>query len=175
MMPPLMSSTLNMEDVLGNKDKTGASSSQNKTGTSGEKASGRPEKPDDEKSDHVDRPSVPWHLSVCMSLPVCVHKDVLVDAHGLADHVFLHLLADLSHRRGADRNLRIQTDQKETKINRKNPDCALGSPDFVVIADVVYAKNSSDRVMGSMYLPSLYTRMLPEAISSMSITSPFSS
>ena len=38
-----------------------------------------------------------------------------------------------------------------------------------------YAKNSWDRVMGSMYSPFLYTRMLPEAISSMSMTSPFSS
>ena len=37
------------------------------------------------------------------------------------------------------------------------------------------AKNSLDRVIGSMYLPSLYTRMLPEAISSMSITLPSAS
>ena len=32
------------------------------------------------------------------------------------------------------------------------------------------AKNSLDSVIGSMYWPSLYTRMLPEAISSISIT-----
>ena len=37
------------------------------------------------------------------------------------------------------------------------------------------AKNSLDRVMGSIYCPSLYTRMLPEAISSMSITLPSAS
>lgn len=41
MIPPLMSSTLNGEDVLAGKNKT----------TSAEKASGRPEKPDDQKSD----------------------------------------------------------------------------------------------------------------------------
>ena len=45
MMPPLMSSTLNAEDVLGKKNQSGAAQSQEK----GE--SGRPEKPDDEKSD----------------------------------------------------------------------------------------------------------------------------
>jgi hypothetical protein len=41
MIPPLMSSTLSGEDVLAGKNKT----------TSEEKASGRPEKPDDQKSD----------------------------------------------------------------------------------------------------------------------------
>ena len=49
MLPPLMSSTLNMEDVLGSKDKGNTAASQNKTGKSGE--AGRPEKADDEKSD----------------------------------------------------------------------------------------------------------------------------
>jgi hypothetical protein len=49
MMPPLMSSTLNAEDVLGNKNKTNTSGSQNNTEKSG--TAGRPEKPDDQKSD----------------------------------------------------------------------------------------------------------------------------
>ena len=48
MIPPLMSSTLNMEDLKGRKDKTPASQNQN---TKEEGKSGRPEKPDDEKSD----------------------------------------------------------------------------------------------------------------------------
>ena len=34
------------------------------------------------------------------------------------------------------------------------------------------AKNSLFRVMGSMYWPSLYTRIVPEATSSMSMTLP---
>ena len=38
-----------------------------------------------------------------------------------------------------------------------------------------HAKNSLDSVMGSMYWPSLYTRMLPLAISSISITLPSAS
>ena len=54
MIPPLMSSTLNMEDIKGNSDKTSSSNSQ-KTGTSGSSSSsgnaGRPEKPDDQKSE----------------------------------------------------------------------------------------------------------------------------
>ena len=49
MLPPLMSSTLNMEDVLGSRDKGNAAASQSKTGESGK--AGRPEKADDEKSD----------------------------------------------------------------------------------------------------------------------------
>ena len=49
MLPPLMSSTLNAEDVLGNKNKSNTSTSQKSTETQGE--AGRPEKPDDEKSD----------------------------------------------------------------------------------------------------------------------------
>ena len=48
MIPPLMSSTLNMEDLKGRKDKSGSAQTQNNT-ESGE--AGRPEKPDDEKSD----------------------------------------------------------------------------------------------------------------------------
>ena len=48
MIPPLMSSTLNMEDLKGRKDKTSTSQNQN---TTEERKSGRPEKPDDEKSD----------------------------------------------------------------------------------------------------------------------------
>ena len=55
MIPPLMSSTLNMEDIKGNSDKTSSSNSQ-KTGTSSSSSSssgsvGRPEKPDDQKSE----------------------------------------------------------------------------------------------------------------------------
>ena len=53
MIPPLMSSTLNGEDILGNKNQANKSSSQKTSGSSSastEKA-GRPEKPDDQKSD----------------------------------------------------------------------------------------------------------------------------
>lgn len=54
MIPPLMSSTLNGEDILGNKDKSASSSSQKPSGgqsaAGGSKAAGRPEKPDDQKS-----------------------------------------------------------------------------------------------------------------------------
>ena len=55
MIPPLMSSTLNMEDIKGNSNKTSSSNSQ-KTGTSSSSSSsagnaGRPEKPDDQKSE----------------------------------------------------------------------------------------------------------------------------
>lgn len=48
MLPPLMSSTLNAEDILGNKDKKNSAKSQNNT-ESGQV--GRPEKPDDQKSE----------------------------------------------------------------------------------------------------------------------------
>jgi len=48
MLPPLMSSTLNAEDILGNKDKEVNSKSQSNT-EAGEP--GRPEKPDDQKSE----------------------------------------------------------------------------------------------------------------------------
>ena len=51
MIPPLMSSTLNAEDVLGKKDKT--QSSKTPKQIEDEKASegGRPEKPDNQKSE----------------------------------------------------------------------------------------------------------------------------
>ena len=46
MIPPLMSSTLSSQDILG---KTGKTSTSNNQSNSGE--SGRPEKPDDQKSE----------------------------------------------------------------------------------------------------------------------------
>ena len=49
MIPPLMSSTMNLQDLKGKTGETGTSKSQTKTETSGE--AGRPEKADDEKSD----------------------------------------------------------------------------------------------------------------------------
>lgn len=54
MIPPLMSSTLNGEDILGAKKQSGDSKTQNKTGKpvkAEEKKAGRPEKSDDQKSD----------------------------------------------------------------------------------------------------------------------------
>ena len=48
MIPPLMSSTLNGDDILGASKKSNASKSQNTTGNGN---SGRPEKPDDQKSE----------------------------------------------------------------------------------------------------------------------------
>jgi hypothetical protein len=48
MIPPLMSSTLNGEDVLGKKNSEGSSKTQK---VEEEKKAGRPEKPDDQKSD----------------------------------------------------------------------------------------------------------------------------
>ena len=55
MIPPLMSSTLNGEDILGKKDSTGSSNSQNKSETkkttAEKKTAGRPEKADDQKSE----------------------------------------------------------------------------------------------------------------------------
>ena len=47
MIPPLMSSTLSSEDILGKRSQTKQSNTQNTTG--GE--AGRPEKPDDQKSE----------------------------------------------------------------------------------------------------------------------------
>lgn len=47
MIPPLMSSTMNGEDVLGTKEKSSQSNSQNTS----EGQAGRPEKPDDQKSE----------------------------------------------------------------------------------------------------------------------------
>ena len=54
MIPPLMSSTLNGEDILGAKNQRTQTNSQNKTETQTQtetKSAGRPEKPDTEKSD----------------------------------------------------------------------------------------------------------------------------
>ena len=56
MIPPLMSSTLNGEDILGNKGQSNKSSSQKSSGkqnaaSTSEKSVGRPEKPDDQKSE----------------------------------------------------------------------------------------------------------------------------
>ena len=54
MIPPLMSSTLNGDDILGKSGKTNDSKSQNNTGAKGtpgeKKPAGRPETPDDKKS-----------------------------------------------------------------------------------------------------------------------------
>jgi hypothetical protein len=49
MIPPLMSSTLNAEDVLGKKGQT--DKAKNQTNIEGENVGGRPEKADSEKSD----------------------------------------------------------------------------------------------------------------------------
>lgn len=52
MIPPLMSSTLNMEDLKGNSNQTQTTKTQSKTvGQTSDKSAGRPEKPDDQKSD----------------------------------------------------------------------------------------------------------------------------
>lgn len=56
MIPPLMSSTLNGEDILGKKDQNSSNTSQNKTSgnttvKTETKESGRPEKANDEKSE----------------------------------------------------------------------------------------------------------------------------
>ena len=52
MIPPLMSSTLNMEDLKGNSNQTQTTKTQNKiVGQTSDKSAGRPEKPDDQKSD----------------------------------------------------------------------------------------------------------------------------
>ena len=56
MIPPLMSSTLNGQDILGKSDKSTGSKSQTNTGAQKtaaagtEKKAGRPETPDDKKS-----------------------------------------------------------------------------------------------------------------------------
>ena len=55
MIPPLMSSTLSSEDILGKKDSNAQSGSQNTSGTkkvaAESKSAGRPEKADDQKSE----------------------------------------------------------------------------------------------------------------------------
>ena len=51
MIPPLMSSTLNGEDILGKKDQAGTTKTQKKVAGDGENKGGRPTKPDDQKSE----------------------------------------------------------------------------------------------------------------------------
>ena len=52
MIPPLMSSTLNMQDLKGGSGSTSSSGSQKPSGSSGSAGgAGRPEKPDDQKSE----------------------------------------------------------------------------------------------------------------------------
>lgn len=53
MIPPLMSSTMSSEDILGKNEKSNSNKNQNTTKTSGteEKSAGRPEKADDQKSE----------------------------------------------------------------------------------------------------------------------------
>ena len=56
MIPPLMSSTLNGDDILGKKDSNGTQNPQNNSGTkkttsTESKQVGRPEKADDQKSE----------------------------------------------------------------------------------------------------------------------------
>ena len=50
MIPPLMSSTMSSEDILGKSKQTNSGNNQNTTGTTSKEA-GRPEKSDDEKSE----------------------------------------------------------------------------------------------------------------------------
>ena len=51
MIPPLMSSTLSGQDILGNKNQNNTNKSQNSSGASTKDGAGRPEKPDNEKSE----------------------------------------------------------------------------------------------------------------------------
>ncbi len=51
MIPPLMSSTLSSEDILGKKEQSGNNNSQETVDGATSKESGRPEKPDDQKSE----------------------------------------------------------------------------------------------------------------------------
>lgn len=59
MIPPLMSSTMNGEDILGTREQSRQSNSQNKSegqsNTNSDGQAGRPEKPDDQKSDKTIR------------------------------------------------------------------------------------------------------------------------
>lgn len=50
MIPPLMSSTLNGNDILGKNEKDNTNKTQNKAMTNTDKSAGRPEKADSEKS-----------------------------------------------------------------------------------------------------------------------------
>ena len=47
MIPPLMSSTLNGEDILGKKEQNNTNKTQNKTVQTEDKKTGRPQKADD--------------------------------------------------------------------------------------------------------------------------------
>ena len=51
MLPPLMSSTLNREDLLGKKEQSNTNNTQKNTVKTEDKKTGRPEKADDQKSD----------------------------------------------------------------------------------------------------------------------------
>ena len=51
MIPPLMSSTLNGQDILGNKNQGNTNKTQKTSGASSQEGAGRPEKPDNEKSE----------------------------------------------------------------------------------------------------------------------------
>jgi hypothetical protein len=51
MIPPLMSSTLSSEDILGKNSQSSSSNSNNTSKDSSSDTGGRPEKPDDEKSE----------------------------------------------------------------------------------------------------------------------------
>ena len=51
MIPPLMSSTMSSEDILGKKDQSNNKNSQKTVDGATSKESGRPEKTDDQKSE----------------------------------------------------------------------------------------------------------------------------
>ena len=51
MIPPLMSSTMNMQDLKGNSGSGSSSGTQKSSGGSSSSGAGRPEKPDDQKSE----------------------------------------------------------------------------------------------------------------------------
>jgi hypothetical protein len=51
MIPPLMSSTLNGEDILGKKEQGNTNKNSKTTVSTGDNKGGRPEKSDDQKSD----------------------------------------------------------------------------------------------------------------------------
>jgi hypothetical protein len=51
MIPPLMSSTLNGEDILGKKGQSNTNKTQKETVQTEDKQVGRPQKADDQKSD----------------------------------------------------------------------------------------------------------------------------
>ena len=51
MIPPLMSSTMNMQDLKGKSGSNSTSGTQKSSGGSSSSGAGRPEKPDDQKSE----------------------------------------------------------------------------------------------------------------------------